>query len=533
MLKGELSLSKILIYDSTLRDGAQAQGISFSVEDKLKIVSKLDKLGINYIEAGNPGSNPKDIEFFERIKKIQLKTAKLAAFGSTRRAGINAKDDANIQSLLKAETPVVTIFGKSWDFHVLEVLRTTLDENINMIKDTIKFFKEQGKEVIFDAEHFFDGYRVNPEYAIKTLKAAAESGAEGIVLCDTNGGNFPDRIVEVTKLVKDLMGGIDIGIHCHNDTGMADANSIMAIKAGAVQVQGTINGFGERCGNANLITIIPNLQLKMGYQCIPEENIEKITTTARFINEIANIIHNERAPYVGNCAFAHKGGMHIDAVMKNTASFEHINPCIIGNERRVLMSEVSGRSTIISAIKEVDPEISKDSPEAKRIIDKLKQLEHEGYQFEGAESSFELVIRKELGKYINFFELEDFKVIITDPDKENLSASAMIKIKVGDLDEITAAEGDGPVNALDKALRKALEVFYPELSKMRLTDFKVRVLDSESATAAKVRVWIESTDGENSWSTVGVSTNVINASWKALVDSVQYMLTKNQLKVKN
>jgi len=520
-------MSRIKIYDSTLRDGAQAQGISFSVEDKLKIVTRLDKLGISYIEAGNPGSNPKDIEFFEKVKNIQLKSAKLAAFGSTRRAGINAEDDANVRSLLKAETPVITIFGKAWDFHVLEVLRTTLDENINMIKDTVRFFKGQGKEVVFDAEHFFDGYKANPEYALMTLKAAAESGAGCLVLCDTNGGSFPDKIFEVTKLVKDRFNQVDIGIHCHNDTGMADANSIMAVKAGAVQVQGTINGFGERCGNANLITIIPNLQYKMGYQCISEENIAKITTTARFVSEIANIMHNERAPYVGNCAFAHKGGMHIDAVMKSTASFEHIDPSIVGNERRVLMSEVSGRSTIMSAIKEVEPEISKDSPEAKRIIDKLKKLEHEGYQFEGAESSFELVIRKELGKYKNFFELENFKVIITDPDKDDLSASAMIKVKVGDMDEITAAEGDGPVNALDKALRKALEVFYPELSKMRLTDFKVRVLDSESATAAKVRVWIESTDGENSWSTVGVSTNVINASWKALVDSVEYMLIKN------
>lgn len=521
-------MSKIYIYDSTLRDGAQAQGISFSVEDKLKIVAKLDKLGINYIEAGNPGSNPKDIEFFEKVKKMELKNSRLAAFGSTRRAGINAENDANVQSLLKAGTPVVTIFGKAWDFHVLEVLRTTLDENISMIMDTIRFFKEQGKEVIFDAEHFFDGYKANAEYALSTLKAAADSGAECLVLCDTNGGTFPDRIFEITKLVKEKFNAVDIGIHCHNDTGMAEANSIMAVKAGAVQVQGTINGFGERCGNANLITIIPNLQLKMECQCIPEENIMRITKTARFVSEIANIMHNERAPYVGNCAFAHKGGMHIDAVIKNTVSFEHIDPSIVGNQRRVLMSEVSGRSTIISAINEVEPGISKDSPEAKKIIDKLKQLEHEGYQFEGAESSFELVIRKELGKHKNFFELEDFKVIITDPDKEDLSASAIIKVKVGDLDEITAAEGDGPVNALDKALRKALEVFYPELSKMRLTDFKVRVLDSESATAAKVRVWIESTDGENSWSTVGVSTNVINASWKALVDSVEYMLTKNK-----
>lgn len=521
-------MKRIFIYDSTLRDGAQAQGISFTVEDKLKIVSKLDKLGISYIEAGNPGSNPKDLEFFERVKKLELKNAKLAAFGSTRRPKIRVNEDANVQSLLKADTGVVAIFGKAWDFHVTEVLKTTLEENLLMIKETLSFFKDLNKEVIFDAEHFFDGYKANPEYALEALKAAIEGGADCLVLCDTNGGSFPFEIYEITQRVKEEFKDIDIGIHCHNDTGMAVANSIMAVKAGAVQVQGTFNGFGERCGNANLCTIIPNLQLKLGFICIPQDNMKKLTSTARFVSEVANIVYNERDPYVGNCAFAHKGGMHIDAVRKNPASFEHIDPSIVGNERRILMSEVSGRSAILSALNEIEPGLQKDSPETKRIIEKLKKLEHEGYQFEGAESSFELMVRKELGKYKNFFELKDFKVIVTDPNNEELSASAIIKVKVGDSTEITAAEGDGPVNALDKALRKALEVFYPQLKDMRLTDFKVRVLNSEAATAAKVRVLIESTDGKTSWSTVGVSTNIINASWKALVDSIEYMLIKNE-----
>lgn len=520
-------MAKVHVYDSTLRDGAQAQGISFTVEDKLKIVRKLDKLGISYIEAGNPGSNPKDLEFFERVKKLELKHIKLTAFGSTRRAGINVEDDANVQSLLKADTPAVAIFGKSWDFHVTDVLKTTLEENLLMIRDTLRFFKDKGKEVIFDAEHFFDGYKANPDYAVKALRAAVEGGADCLALCDTNGGCFPLEIYEIAKTVREEFKGIDIGVHCHNDTGMAVANSIMAVEAGAVQVQGTFNGFGERCGNANLCTIIPNLQIKKGYTCIPEENMARLTGTARFVSEIANIVHNEREPYVGNTAFAHKGGMHIDAVNKNPASFEHINPTVVGNERRILMSEVSGRSTILSAINEVEPSLKKDSPETKKIIDRLKELEHVGYQFEGAESSFELMVRKELGKYKSFFDLENFKVVITDPKKEGLSASAIIKVKVGELTEITAAEGDGPVNALDKALRKALEVFYPQIKNMHLIDFKVRVLNSDAATAAKVRVLIESTDGQTSWSTVGVSTDIINASWKALVDSVEYMLTKN------
>ena len=520
-----MKLKKIYIYDSTLRDGAQAEGISFSVEDKLRIVEKLDKIGISYIEAGNPGSNPKDLEFFRRVKGMKLRNIKLTAFGSTRRVGIKPEEDNNVMSLLKADTPVVAIFGKSWDLHVTDILKTTLEENLNMIKDTISFFKDKGKEVVFDAEHFFDGYKENEKHAIASLYAAVEGGADCLVLCDTNGGCSPLEIYDITKRICEEFK-VTIGIHCHNDTGMAVANSIVAVQAGARQVQGTFNGFGERCGNANLCTIIPNLQLKMGYECITENDMKNITSVSRYVSEIANVSHDERAPYVGYSSFAHKGGMHIDGVNKNPRSFEHINPELIGNERRILMSEVSGRATILSKINEIDDSITKDSPETKRIIDKLKALEYEGYQFEGAESSFELVIRKELGKYKPFFELNHFRVSVIEPSGQGFSSSAMIKICVDNEEEITAAEGEGPVNALDKALRKALERFYPQIKDIRLTDFKVRVLDSQKATAAKVRVLIETTDGEDVWNTVGVSTDIIDASWKALVDSIEYKLLK-------
>jgi len=520
-------LGNIFIYDTTLRDGAQAQGISFTVEDKLKVVKAVDSLGVSYIEAGNPGSNPKDLEFFRRVKGIELKHAKIVAFGSTRRVNVPVSEDPNVRSLLAADTPAVAIFGKSWDFHVKEVLKTTLDENLNMIYETIEFFTKQGKEVIFDAEHFFDGYRANPEYAMKTLKAAADAGASVVCLCDTNGGSFPSDVFEVTlKVVEELK--MPVGIHCHNDNGMAVANSILAVQAGATQVQGTINGFGERCGNANLCTIIPNLQIKANYKCIPDENMKLLTWVARYVSEVANIIYDEKAPYVGGSAFAHKGGMHIDAVFKNPISFEHINPELVGNKRKILMSEVSGRSTILKKINEIDPTITKDSPEAKAIIDRLKELEHEGYQYEGAESSFEIVIRKILGKYKPFFNLNEFKVIVNEPSIDAYNSSAMVKIRVGDQVEITAAEGCGPVNALDYALRKALEKFYPEIKEMKLTDYKVRVLDSEAATAARVRVLIESTDGRDVWTTIGVSTDIIDASWKALVDSVEYKLIKDR-----
>jgi 2-isopropylmalate synthase len=517
-------MKTVTIYDSTLRDGAQAQGISYTVEDKLKVVQRLDHLGVAYIEAGNPGSNPKDLEFFDRVRELKLENSKLIAFGSTRRVNIAVENDANINSLLKANTEAVAIFGKSWDFHVIDILKTTLDENLRMIFDTIIYFKNKGKEVVYDAEHFFDGYNADPDYALKTIQAAADAGADSICLCDTKGGYLPMDIFNITQMIVQK-SKVQIGIHCHNDNGMAVAGSIMAVQAGATQVQGTVNGLGERCGNANLCTIIPNLQLKMGYSCIPDECMSEITSTARAISGIANIIHDERAPYVGNAAFAHKAGMHADAVNKNTNAYELIDPETVGNARVFLMSEVAGRSAVMSLINKVDPSITRDSNETRLVLEKLKEMEYEGYQYEGAESSFELIIRKVLGKYHPFFELKEFKVIVDEPTMSDVSSSAMIKIKVGGQEEITAAEGDGPVNALDNAVRKALVRFYPWITEMKLTDFKVRVLDSTSATAAKVRVLIESTDGREKWTTIGVSTDIINASWKALVDSIEYKLS--------
>ncbi len=520
-------MKKITVFDSTLRDGAQAEGVSFSVEDKIKIVKTLDELGVGYIEAGNPGSNPKDMEFFDRIRSIELKNSTIAAFGSTRRRGISPSDDNNLQALINAGTKTVAIFGKSWDFHVTDIIGATLQENLEMIYDTIAYLKEQGKEVVFDAEHFFDGYKENPEYALKTLSSAVQAGVDCVCLCDTNGGTFPEEIYDITKKVLEAFD-VTVGIHAHNDCGMAVANSIMAVKAGAEHVQGTFTGFGERCGNANLSTIIGNLQVKRDYICIPEDNISSLTHTARKVSEIANLQLSIRSPFVGKCAFAHKGGMHVDGVLKNSRSFEHIDPSIVGNERKFLTSEVSGRTTILSMIQKIVPGMEKNSPETGKVIDRLKELEYEGYQFEGAEGGFELLVRKTLGKYKPFFELETFKIIGEHPPlAEGQTASAVIKVKVDDKYEITAAEGDGPVNALDKALRKALEVFYPTLSDVHLTDYKVRVLDSNSATASKVRVLIESSDGDDTWTTVGVSKDIIEASWIALVDSIEYKLIKD------
>jgi len=520
-------MNRISIYDSTLRDGAQAQGISYSVEDKIKIIQRLDALGVDYIEAGNPGSNPKDLEFFGRIDELKLQHSRIIAFGSTRKVGVDVTGDSNVMSLLQAGTAAIAIFGKSWDYQVTDILRTTLDENLRMIGDTVRHLKQQGREVVYDAEHFFDGYKANADYAFQTLTVAAEAGADCLCLCDTNGGSFPGEIFEITRLVKERFTAV-IGIHCHNDGEMAVANSIMAVQAGATQVQGTINGIGERCGNANLCSIIPNLQIKLGYDCIPAKGLEKLTPVARAVSEIANLPHNEKAAYVGGDAYAHKGGMHIDAVVKNPMSYEHINPELVGNSRRMLMSEVSGRSTLMTRINAVEPGLGKDAPETQKIVDRLKQLEHEGYQFEAAESSFELVVRKILGKYQPFFELKEYKVIVNEPSINGVNSSAMIKIRVGDQEEITAAEGDGPVNALDNAVRKALERFYPEISEIRLTDYKVRVLDSDQASAARVRVLIESTDHRENWTTIGVSTDVIDASWRALVDSIEYKLMREQ-----
>lgn len=518
---------RLEILDTTLRDGAQGEGITFSVEDKLKIVKALDDLGVAYIEAGNPGSNPKDLEFFNRLKNVKLNTSKLCAFGSTRRKGLKVEEDTNVLSMLSAETEAVAIFGKSWDLHVTGILKATLNENLEMIQSTVAFFKAMGKEVIFDAEHFFDGCKHNEDYAFAALKAAVDGGADVLCLCDTNGGCYPTELYDLTRKVGSRFPNVRVGIHCHNDAGMAVACSMMAVDAGAVHVQGTFVGFGERCGNANLSTIIPNLQLKRGYVCVPDDKMTEISRTARLIADISNQILPNSLPYVGNSAFAHKGGMHIDGVSKISRSFEHIDPQSVGNERRFLMSEVSGRATVLAKINKVSPLLTKDSPETKRIIDRLKDMEHQGYQFEAAEQSFELLIKKELGLHKPFFALRHFRIISEHPVADNDNPStATVQIDVDGESEITASTGDGPVNALDAALRKVLLRFYPSLGKVRLTDYKVRVLEPQEATAAKVRVLIESSDGDSVWTTVGVSTDIIQASWLALVDSIEYKLSK-------
>ncbi|MCL1819632.1 MAG: citramalate synthase [Oscillospiraceae bacterium] len=517
-------MKNIEIFDTTLRDGAQGEGIQFSQRDRLDVARALDSFGVKYIEAGYPGANPKDLAFFKKLAREELKYALAAAFGATRRRGITADQDANCQAILRAKTPCVVIFGKAWDLHVTEVLRASLDENLEMVTDTVRFFKDTNKEVIFDAEHFFDGYKNNPAYALRVLEAALNGGADCLVLCDTNGGGFPDEIFNAVKAVCEKFPA-RIGIHCHNDGGNAAANSIMAVKAGATHVQGTFTGFGERCGNAALSTIIPNLQLKLGYNCVPPENMAFLTETARTINEIANLTPNIGAPFTGISAFAHKAGMHIDGVSKNTAAFEHIEPEAVGNKRRLLTSEISGRGAVLPVLQRFAPELTKDSPQASDMTMLLKKLEREGYQYESAEASFELVVRKQLGAYRSFFDLKQYNIHIGQDDV----CFATVKISVEGQNEICAAEGEGPVNALDGALRRALEGFYPQLSEMRLIDYKVRVLESRDATAAKVRVLIQSTDGRDVWTTVGVSANIIRASWKALVDSVEYKLLKDDL----
>lgn len=517
----------IEIFDSTLRDGAQGQGISFSLEDKVKIAKALDAIGIDYIEAGNPGSNPKDMEFFKVIKNIKLNNSKLVAFGSTRKPDIKVEDDINIKSLLDANTDVVSIFGKSSAFQVNDILKTSLTENLKMIEETIKYLRINNKEVIFDAEHFFDGYKENSEYAMSTLKVAKDAGAKTLVLCDTNGGTLPSEIKNIAFEVCKKFGDI-IGIHCHNDIGMAVANSVIAIELGVSHIQGTFIGVGERCGNTNLSTIIPTIALKMNFNIKANEYLKEITAKARYISEISNIQLQDSAPYIGKSAFAHKGGMHIDAICKTPESYEHVKPEAVGNKRSFLLSEVSGKSTVLQEIHKVFPNVKKDGEEVKNVTKRLKQLEYEGYQFEGAEGTVELLIRKTIGKYKPFFKLNHFKTMGENSwSNGEFSSTALINITVDGKTEMTAAEGDGPVNALDKALRKALEVFYPELKEVKLVDYKVRVLDSESTTGAKVRVLIESTDGNENWSTVGVSKDVIQASWIALVDSIEYKLIKD------
>lgn len=521
-------MKKIAIFDSTLRDGAQAAGISYSVNDKIKICKYLDNIGIKYIEAGNPGSNPKDLEFFERVKnEVKFYNSTLVAFGSTRRKGVKVSEDNNVLSLISAGTDVVCIFGKSWDFHATDILHVSLEENLLMIKETISYLKDAGKEVMFDAEHFFDGYKHNKEYALQTLKTAEEAGATTLCLCDTNGGCFPNEIYDIVKdVLKNV--SVNVGIHVHNDTGMAVANSIMAVHAGATHIQGTFIGTGERCGNANLSTIIADLMLHDEYECVDRNNLEKLRSTALKISEISNINLYEGMPYVGDNAFTHKAGMHIDGVKKASQSFEHVSPDSVGNERKFLMSEVAGRSTIVEKIKKFDPTVDKDSPIATKVINRIKELEHLGYQFEGADGSFELLVKKAMGTYKPFFDLDTFKIIGENNQNDEFSASALVKLSVNGKSEISAAEGNGPVNALDKALRKALDVFYPCLQDIELMDYKVRVLETGGATGSKVRVLIETYDRSTNqkWITVGVSTDIIEASWIALVDSIEIKLSR-------
>ncbi|HAA90088.1 MAG: IPM/Hcit synthase-like protein [Thermoanaerobacterales bacterium 50_218] len=520
---------KVYVYDTTLRDGAQAEGISLTVQDKLKITEKLDELGIPYIEGGWPGSNPKDMDYFHKVRQLSLKRARVCAFGSTRKAGVHVAEDANIRALLEAETPVVTIFGKSWDLHVYSALQTSLEENLKMIRESIIYLKQKKKEVIYDAEHFFDGFKSNPKYALETLKVAAEAGADWIVLCDTNGGTLPHEIEEIIGQVLRAVNR-PLGIHAHNDGELAVANTIAAVRCGVRQVQGTINGFGERCGNANLCSVIPNLQLKLGYQCLEEDRLSHLTEVSHYIGEIANIAVPGNQPFVGHSAFAHKGGVHVSAILKNTRTYEHIEPELVGNKRRVLVSELAGSSNLYYKARELGLNLEQDKPKAKEIIAKIKELEYQGYQFEGADASFELLLKRAFGQYREFFTLESLKILVEKRpnDGDVINSEAMIKIRVGDQVIHTAAEGNGPVNALDNALRKALEDFYPELKEMHLVDYKVRVLDGKDGTGAKVRVLIESADSSGSWSTVGVSENIIEASWQALTDSMNYALLKRR-----
>ena len=521
---------KIEIFDCTLREGVQSQGISMSNEDRLKIAKKLDELGISYIEAGNPASNPKETAFFKELKSENFINSKIVAFGSTRRAHTEVSEDEGLKNLIAANTDIVTVFGKSWDFHVTDILSAELYENLNMIYDTVCYLKENGKEVFYDAEHFFDGCKHNKEYALKTLEAAYFGGASRIILCDTNGAAFPD---EVEKIVAELAPKYKnmLGIHCHDDCGMAVANSISAVRGGAVMIQGTLTGCGERCGNANLATVIGNLQTKMEHNVIGE-NLKNLTSACVYVSDVANQTLSPNAPYVGRNAFAHKGGMHIDAVCKEPSSFEHIPPETVGNKRRILVSEVSGKSAVYSKIQRLFPEIKKSDPSVAKITRRFKELEHLGYQFEAAEGSAELVIRKIIGKYSTVFTLNMFRILSEqDSSRSSNLTTALISISVDGKSEITAVEGNGPVNALDKALRKAAEVFYPQIKNVKLLDYKVRVIDS-NATASKVRVLIESADGKERWTTVGESDDVIKASWIALVDSIELKIIKDSEKEK-
>ena len=516
---------QIILYDTTLRDGTQGEQVNLSAEDKLRIAKKLDDFGIRYIEGGWPGSNPKDARFFEMARKTPFRFARLTAFGSTRRADTRPEDDENIRALLNTETETVTVFGKSWDLQASQILGVSLDENAAMIDDSIAYLKRKGREVIYDAEHFFDGYKDNPAYALETLNAAINGGADMIVLCDTNGGNMPHEIHNIMKGVMPHLT-LPVGIHTHNDCGLALANSLAAVQSGATMVQGTINGYGERCGNADLIALIGNLELKMGYRLVAPEKMKQLTELSRYVSEVANVPPLNQRPFVGKSAFAHKAGVHVSAILKNTASYEHMDPEQVGNRRRVLVSDLSGKGNIDYKSREMGIKLGGNGYDSQKIVEEIKKLEDQGYQFDAAEGSLELFIKKVSDQFEEPFTLESFRVTIEKNLSGSSTSQATIKISVGDDQEITAAEGDGPVNALDNALRKALTKFFPQIEEMGLVDFKVRVIDGSHATAAKVRVQIDSRDSREIWSTIGVSENIIEASWQALVDSVQYKLSK-------
>lgn len=499
--------------------------MSLSGDDKLKIAKKLDYLGVSYIEGGWPGSNPKDMEFFRQAQNMEWKNARITAFGSTRKPGISVKQDSSIKGLLDSGVGTVTLVGKSWDFHVLRALETTLEENLNMVRETVSFLKDRAKEVIFDAEHFFDGFKNNPDYALQVLKTAETAGADWIVLCDTNGGCLPWEVERIVTSIKSQVAA-PLGIHVHNDAGCAVSNTLIAVARGCIQVQGTINGFGERCGNADLCTVIPNLELKMGKKTLPAGSLKRITEVSHYVSEIANMPHYNSQPFVGSGAFAHKGGIHVSALLKDSMTYEHVNPEEVGNRRRVLVSELSGLSNLLYKARELNIDINDYDAKTRKVIKEIKELENEGFQFEGAEASLELFLRKAFGQFEDYFQLKNLKIIMEKSEDENITAEAMVKLTIGDQSYHTAAEGDGPVNALDNSLRKALTEVYPEISQMHLSDYKVRVLNGNAGTAAKVRVLIESADQSNKWSTVGVSENIIEASWQALVDSINFMLMK-------
>lgn len=519
--------TRVLVYDTTLRDGSQGEGLSFSVDDKINLARKLDELGVAYIEGGWPGSNPKDEEFFRRAAagELNLKNAKLAAFGSTRKPNVQPENDGNLRLLMQSRTPVVTVFGKTWDLHVTRALNTTLEENLNMVGDSVAFFKKAGREMIYDAEHFFDGFKANPDYALATLRRAADAGADWIVLCDTNGGLLTFEVEQILERVKAEIS-TPLGIHVHNDGDLACANTLYAVRNGARQVQGTINGYGERCGNVNLCSVISNLELKMGYECLAPGNLVKLTETSHYVAEVANLAHNNQMPFVGRSAFAHKGGVHVDAVMKDRRTYEHIVPELVGNRQRVLVSELAGQSNVLHKAYQLGLQMRKGDAEVREVIEQIKQLESKGFQFENAEASFELLMWRTLPDYQSPFELRDMLVLSEKRGSTGeLLSEATVKLKVGDTVMHTAAEGNGPVNALDAAFRKALTPSYPQLNEVRLADYKVRVLNDDG-TASQIRVNITSTDGFTTWHTVGSSTNVIEASWLALADSLEYALVR-------